>query len=108
MKSEDEDISGAITRLLKKKSSLVECAGLCSDIPDEEIEEIEGGMEDLSKSNRVVKASNNSNKNFRCVLFSSSESKSFGKAFLSKKRFFYKERLKCGLKNTDRRGWKRS
>ena len=47
MKSEDEDVSEAIIRLLKKKSRLVECAGLWRDIPDEEIEEIEEGMKEL-------------------------------------------------------------
>jgi len=50
MKSEDEDVSEAIVRLLKKKSSLVECAGLWSDIPDEEIEEMEEGMKEMRKS----------------------------------------------------------
>ncbi|KAF5428148.1 putative antitoxin, CopG family [Candidatus Methanophagaceae archaeon] len=50
MKSEDEDVSGAIIRVLKKKSGLVECAGLWSDIPDKEIEEIEEGMKEMRKS----------------------------------------------------------
>ena len=49
MKSEDEDVSEAIIRLVKKKSSLVECAGLWSDI-DEEIEEIEEGMKEMRES----------------------------------------------------------
>lgn len=35
VKSEDEDVSEAIIRVLKKKSSLVECAGLWGDILDE-------------------------------------------------------------------------
>lgn len=47
MKSEDEDVSETIIRLLKKKSRLVEYAGLWRDIPDEEIEEIEEGMKEL-------------------------------------------------------------
>lgn len=47
MKSEDEDISEAIIRLLKKKSRLVECAGLWSDIPDEELEDIDMGEKEL-------------------------------------------------------------
>ena len=34
----------------KKKSSLVECAGLWSDIPDEEIEEMEEGMKEMRES----------------------------------------------------------
>ena len=50
MKSKDEDVSAAIIRLLKKKASLAECAGLWRDIPDEEIEEMEEGMKELRKS----------------------------------------------------------
>ncbi|MBE9593847.1 MAG: hypothetical protein IMF19_10265, partial [Proteobacteria bacterium] len=50
MKSKDEDVSAAIIRLLKKKASLAECAGLWIDIPNEEIEEMEEGMKELRKS----------------------------------------------------------
>ena len=49
MKSEDEDVSEVIIRVLKKKSGLVECAGLWRDIPDKEIEEIEEGMKEMRK-----------------------------------------------------------
>ncbi len=49
MKSEDEDVSEVIIRLLKKKSSLLECAGLWRDIPDEKIEEMEEGMKEMRK-----------------------------------------------------------
>ncbi len=35
---------------VKKKSGLVECAGLWSDIPDKEIEEIEEGMKEMRES----------------------------------------------------------
>ena len=50
MKSKDEDVSAAIIRLLKKKASLAECAGLWKDIPDEEIEEMDEGMKELRNS----------------------------------------------------------
>ena len=46
MKLEGESFSDTIRRLAKR-SSLADCAGLWSDLPEEEMEALKGGIQEL-------------------------------------------------------------
>ena len=40
-KKEEESFSGELRRLIKKKGSILDCAGLWSDLSDKQVEEME-------------------------------------------------------------------